>query len=99
MRRDNGSISPQRYIPSRDFFRFVIADGTAVNVISEVEAHMTVGQTVTAISSLGKVERVVVEDLGQVVRICRKSEYEAAQREGRPPTAIALKRSDIIEHK
>ena len=46
---------------------------------------------------LGVIERIVVEDRGEVILVCRSQEFEAAQGEGREPISVGFKRSDILE--
>ena len=58
---------------------------------------MTVGTKVTLNSSLGRIERVLVEDLGDVVRICREEEYATAKKQGREPTTVGFPKRDVIE--
>lgn len=58
---------------------------------------MTVGNTLTLSSSTGVIERVLVKDLGDVVLICRKEEYQRAALEHRDPVTMAFPRADIIE--
>jgi alpha-D-ribose 1-methylphosphonate 5-phosphate C-P lyase len=54
------------------------------------------GQAVRLSSAQGEVDRVVVEDRGDVVFVCREDEYEAAQKEGRQPIMVGFKRHDIV---
>lgn len=58
---------------------------------------MLQGQEVTLSSRFGLVRRLVLEDLGEVVVVCRREELEAAQREGREPACVGFKRTDIVQ--
>ena len=39
---------------------------------------------------------MVIEDLGNVILVCRVEEYERAQIEAREPVTIGFKRSDVV---
>jgi hypothetical protein len=51
---------------------------------------------VRLLSYTGPIDRVVVEEIGDVLAVCRLEEYEAARRENRRPTTIGFKRRDVI---
>jgi len=53
------------------------------------------GIVVTLRSAIGLIERVVVEDLGEVITVCRPEELAAARREGRSPNTVGFKKADI----
>ena len=45
----------------------------------------------------GVIERVVVDDRGDVVSVCTADELKAAQIEGRPPRVVGFKKSDLVK--
>jgi hypothetical protein len=47
-------------------------------------------------SYLGLIDRVVVQDLGDILLVCRKQELEAARSEHRDPSAIGFRRDDVV---
>lgn len=53
-------------------------------------------QVVTVSSSLGPVNRMVVNDLGDILLVCRQEEYDRAKAEGREPVTIGVRRSDML---
>lgn len=55
------------------------------------------GQVVRLMSGAGEIERVVVSDLGEVLLICRREEYELARAENRVPARIGFRRTDVIK--
>lgn len=55
------------------------------------------GTTVTLRSSQGKIIRVVVEDLGEIVRVCRAEELQKAHAEGREPVTVGFPKDEILE--
>jgi hypothetical protein len=54
-------------------------------------------QMVTLNSSQGEICRAVVEDLGEILVVCRVEELNAARREGRKPTVVGFKRTSVID--
>ena len=54
------------------------------------------GQRVTLESTHGPIERVVVEDLGDVLLICRERELHDADAEDREPVAVGFRRSAVL---
>ncbi len=60
------------------------------------EVQMIEGTKVTLSSSLGKIERVVVRDLGDVVCVCREDEYVQAQKEAREPVTVGFPKKDVL---
>lgn len=61
-----------------------------------MDANFTFGQLVTLESSQGKITRVVVEDLGDVVTVCTAAEFEAAKIQLRQPLRVGFKKKDVI---
>ena len=57
---------------------------------------MTVGSKVTLASSQGHIERIVVEDLGEIIRVCREEEFLQAKKEGREPVTVGFPKKDIL---
>lgn len=55
------------------------------------------GQVVTLDARFGEIQRVIVEDLGQILLVCRKDEFQAAEKEGRIPIAIGFPKEAIIK--
>jgi hypothetical protein len=58
---------------------------------------MTEGTRIYLNSSRGKIERVLVKELGEVVLVCRKEEWDRAKGAGQEPTAVGFKRADLIQ--
>lgn len=54
------------------------------------------GQVVTVNSAMGAIQRVVVEDRGDVVLICREDEWKEAREQGRDFVAVGFRRTDIL---
>ena len=54
-------------------------------------------QMVKLMSADGMIERVVVEDLGDVLAVCRRQEYEMARLEKREPVVVGFRRSMVVE--
>lgn len=48
-------------------------------------------------SSSGEIERVLVKEVGEILLVCRKEEWERAIRAGEEPITIGFKRADMIE--
>jgi hypothetical protein len=59
-------------------------------------SHNDEKRMITLNSATGYIVRVLVEDMGDVVTVCRPEEYEAARQAGRPPTTIGFKKTDIV---
>lgn len=57
---------------------------------------MTKNQIVKLNSARGVIERVVVEDFGNVITVCTEEELEQAQAEHRQPFVAGFKKTDII---
>jgi hypothetical protein len=53
-------------------------------------------QMVTVKSLSGDIDRLVVEDHGDVVAVCRPEEAESARNEGRRPRLAPFKKADIV---
>lgn len=62
-----------------------------------MDKKFDVGQTVTLLSGLGPITRVVVEDLGEVLLVTRQEELSAARQQGREPAAVGFKKQDVID--
>jgi hypothetical protein len=58
------------------------------------------GQRVTVDTFGGaKAEKIVVEDLGETVLICRPEEFEAAKAQNRAPISIAFRKEYVhVQH-
>lgn len=61
-----------------------------------MEKKYTSGQVVKLRSSRGVIERIVAEDQGEVVVVCRRDEFDASQREHRKPVVVGFKKRDIV---
>ena len=61
-----------------------------------MDAKYQLGQSVRVRSSQGILTRVVVEDLGKIVTICRSEELSLALDQHRDPHAIGFLRADIL---
>ncbi len=57
---------------------------------------MLTNQTVKLSSALGEIERYVVEDLAEILIVCRREEYVRAARDGRDPVVVGFPRSSLI---
>jgi hypothetical protein len=55
------------------------------------------GQPITLRSSLGIIQRIAVQVVGDVVLICRQDEFEAAKRERRAPFSIGFRLDDVVD--
>lgn len=53
-------------------------------------------QLVTIESFYGRIERVVVEDLGNILRVCRIEELKSASLVGRLPATIGFNKVDVV---
>jgi hypothetical protein len=53
-------------------------------------------QTVRLHSALGVIERVVVEDLGEILAVCREDELNNAIAEGRKPATVGFRKTSIV---
>jgi hypothetical protein len=63
-----------------------------------METQLKSGQQVTVNAFGGKLlSRVVVEDRGDVVLICKPEEFELAHTESRSPIAVGFRRRDVVE--
>lgn len=51
---------------------------------------------VTVRSQRGEIDRLVIEDHGDVITVCRPEEAASAKREGRKPRMAPFKRVDIV---
>lgn len=60
---------------------------------------MTEGSTVFLKSSAGEIERILVQDMGDILLICRKEEWERAMAAHESPIAVGFKRTDLIRQK
>jgi hypothetical protein len=58
--------------------------------------QITEGKEVTLRSVHGEISRIAVKVLDDVVRVCRKDEYDLAKREGRAPVTVGFRISDIL---
>jgi len=61
--------------------------------------QLIAGQQVTVNSFCGKIVRIVVQDLGDVVLVTKKETYESAKRAGNQPVSIGFRRSDVLSAK
>lgn len=82
---------------NRDSQRFLIDIPLPVSIICCMHKKYSIGQEVTVNSSQGPLVRVVVEDLGEIITICRKGELEMAAAENRHPTSVGFRKTDILE--
>lgn len=57
----------------------------------------TVNKQVILASSNGPIKRVVVADLGEVILVCRQTEYLSALEQGRDPVSVGFKKADILK--
>jgi hypothetical protein len=56
-----------------------------------MEAKMRPGQTVIATDSMGRsLQRIVTQIIGNTVVICKKEEWEKAEKEGRKPIGVGF---------
>jgi hypothetical protein len=55
------------------------------------------GQEVSLDSSQGRIRRVVVAVVGDVVLVCRDEERARAAREGREPVAVGFRLTDVLD--
>jgi len=63
-----------------------------------MEEKLLSGQRVTVNAFGGKqLSRIVVEDIGQTVLICKLEEFDRAKAEGRPPVYIGFPKSDVTK--
>jgi hypothetical protein len=85
-----------RNIPTPDFFRLVLDVAVDGCRMPEMDTKHYVGQEVTLSSSQGPIRRVVVESLGEVLLVCRESEYRNAISAGRQPAVVGFKIKDIL---
>jgi hypothetical protein len=53
-------------------------------------------RTVTLHSRHGVIERVLVEEAGDVVVVCRVDEFMAALADGRAPATVGFKRESVV---
>jgi hypothetical protein len=53
-------------------------------------------QSVSLMSSKGIIQRVVVEDLGDIITVTTLQELESSKRDGRPPAVAGFPKSDLI---
>jgi hypothetical protein len=53
-------------------------------------------KTVTLNSSQGPIERVVLQELGDILLVSRQEEVDAARQQHREPFAIGFRRADVI---
>ena len=49
------------------------------------------------LSSLGLISVTVVDDLGEVLLVCRSEEFKNAQKDRREPITVGFKRVDLVE--
>jgi hypothetical protein len=64
-----------------------------------MKQQLIAGQQVTVNSFCGKIVRIVVQDLGDVVLVTKKETYESAKRAGNQPVSIGFRRSDVLSAK
>jgi hypothetical protein len=63
-----------------------------------MDKQLQPGQRVTVNAYGGnKISRIVVQDLRDVVMICKQEEFERANTENRPPVSVGFHREDIIQ--
>jgi hypothetical protein len=62
-----------------------------------MNTQLVVGQHVVLESSQGRIQRVVVEDMGEIVLVTREEEYRTAKMAGNQPVSIGFRRADIID--
>ena len=48
-------------------------------------------------SARGVIERIVVEDFGDVITVSTKEEIELAEREGRAPFVAGFRKTDVLK--
>lgn len=61
-----------------------------------MNANFFFGQMVTLDSANGRIQRVVLEDLGDVVTVCTPEELAAAKSQYRQPLRIGFKKKDVV---
>jgi hypothetical protein len=54
--------------------------------------------TVKLKSFRGVIERVVVEDQGNIISVCTAEDLAVAQAEGREPLVVGFKKSDLVKN-
>lgn len=63
------------------------------------EKIMQRGQVVRLMANSGEIERVIVEDLGSVLLVCKSSELQEAEKQGRNPISIGFAKGDLVSDK
>lgn len=61
-----------------------------------MERQLLAGERVALSSFTGKLERIVVRDVGNVVYVCRPEEYERANQEAREPIVVGFKKDAVL---
>jgi len=64
--------------------------------IDGMKTHFQIGQVVRLRSSQGIISRVVVEDHGEIISVCKEEELDAAKREYRQPLTVGFKKGDFL---
>lgn len=59
-------------------------------MVVTMKPNIEVGQLVTLDSAQGPIQRVVVQDFGDVILVCREEELRASEREQRAPAAVGF---------
>ncbi len=60
-----------------------------------MDTKLPLGHVVTLKSAAGLIERIVISDLGDVVTVCKKEEFEAAKSLMRQPVTVGFKKADV----
>jgi hypothetical protein len=58
--------------------------------------NIILNQLVTLKSAKGIIQRIVVEDFGDVITVTTAAELEAAQKAGRAPAVSGFPKSDLV---
>lgn len=65
-------------------------------IVSGMNSNFFFGQLITLRSADGEIQRVVVEDLGDVVTVCTPEELDAAKAQYRQPLRVGFKKKDVL---
>ncbi len=58
---------------------------------------MIEGTRVILNSSLGEIERIVAEDLGEILLVCHEDEWNRARSAGEKPVSIGFRRTEVVQ--
>lgn len=65
-------------------------------IIIGMKPQLIEGKQVTVNSACGKIDRIVVQDLGDVVLVTKKETYESAKKAGKEPVSIGFRKADVF---